>query len=78
MRHESSEMAIIDPRDFGKLESQVTQLVKDMDEMKENVQAMRNLMEQSKGGWRVLVFLGGIAGTVGGCIGWFASHIRVV
>lgn len=68
----------IDPRDFGKMESQVGQLVKDMDEMKANVQAMRNLMEQSKGGWRVLVFLGGIAGTVGGIIGWFISHTKVV
>ena len=68
----------IDPRDFGKMESQVAQLVKDMDEMKANVQAMRNLMEQSKGGWRVLVFLGGIAGTIGGVIGWFISHTKVV
>lgn len=71
-------MEPIDPRDFGKMESQVAQLVKDMDEMKANVQAMRNLMEQSKGGWRVLVFLGGIVGTIGGVIGWFISHTKGV
>ena len=70
-------MSEINPVDYGRLEAQVEQLIKDMDEMKANVQAMRDLMEQSKGGWKVLVFLGGIAGTVGGIIGWFISHVKV-
>jgi hypothetical protein len=38
---------------------------------------MRDLMEQSKGGWRTLVWLGGIAGTVGGAVGWVVSHIKI-
>ena len=70
-------MSEINPIDYGRLEAQVEQVIKDMDEMKANVQAMRDLMEQSKGGWKVLVFLGGIAGTVGGIIGWFISHVKV-
>lgn len=66
----------IDPRDYGRLEAQVEQLVKDMEEMKANVQAMRNLMEQSKGGWRTLVFLGGLASAVGAAIAWVLAHVR--
>jgi len=69
-------MEPIDPRDFGKMESQVGQLVKDMDEMKANVQAIRDLMEQSKGGWKTLVYLGGVASAFGGLISWLASHIK--
>ena len=67
----------IDLRDYGRLEAQVEQLIKDMDTLTTNVQAMRDLMEQSKGGWKMLAILGGLAGTIGGAIGWFLSHVKV-
>jgi len=70
-------MTGIDPREYGQLEQQVAQLSRDVHTLKENVQAMRDLMEQSKGGWRTLVWLGGIAGTVGGAVGWFVSHVKI-
>ena len=67
----------IDPRDYGRLEAQVSQLIKDMDSLTANVQAMRDLMEQSKGGWRTLVWLGGVAGSAGAAISWAMTHIKV-
>lgn len=67
----------IDLRDYGRLEAKVEQLIKDMDTLTTNVQAMRDLMEQSKGGWKMLAILGGLAGTIGGAIGWFLSHVKV-
>ncbi len=67
----------IDPRDYGQLEEQVKRLIRDVDSLTENVQAMRDLMEQSKGGWKMLAILGGLAGTIGGAIGWFLSHVKV-
>ena len=70
-------MTGIDPREYGQLEQQVSQLTRDVHTLKENVQAMRDLMEQSKGGWRTLVWLGGIAGTVGAAVGWVVSHIQI-
>lgn len=70
-------MTGIDPREYGQLEQQVAELSRDVHTLKENVQAMRDLMEQSKGGWRTLVWLGGIAGTVGGAVGWFVSHVKI-
>ena len=70
-------MVGIDMRDYGRLEAQVDQLIKDMDVLTANVQAMRDLMEQSKGGWRTLVWLGGIAGTIGGAVGWVVSHVKI-
>lgn len=70
-------MSGIDPRDYGALEAQVERLVTDVATLTSSVQAMRDLMEQSKGGWRLLAILGGITGTIGGLVGWFLSHIKV-
>jgi hypothetical protein len=67
----------IDRRDYGMLEQQVKQLTEDVHMLKENIQAMRDLMEQSKGGWRTLVWLGGVAGTIGAMASWIAAHVKV-
>ena len=67
----------IDPRDYGQLEEQVKRLIKDVDSLTENVQAMRDMMEQSKGGWRTLVWLGGVAGSAGAAISWAMDHVKV-
>ena len=68
---------LIDPRDYGQLEEQVKRLIKDVDSLTENVQAMRDLMEQSKGGWRTLVWLGGVAGSAGAAISWAMNNVKV-
>ena len=70
-------MSEIDLRDYGRMEAQVAQLIKDVEDMKSNVQAMRDLMEQSKGGWRTLVFLGGVASSIGALITWMLTHVKV-
>lgn len=76
-------MVEVDPRDYGKLEAQVERIIKDVDnlsdeikQLKESIQAIRDLMEQSKGGWKTLIYLGGLASTVGGLIAWLAAHIK--
>lgn len=67
----------IDPIEYGRLLAQVEHLTGKVDSMEINVQAMRDLMEQSKGGWRTLVWLGGIAGSTGAIISWAMSHVKV-
>ena len=65
----------IDPIEYGKLLAQVEHLTDKVDSMEKNVQAMRDLMERSKGGWRTLVWLGGVAGSVGAIAAWVISHV---
>ena len=67
----------IDPIEYGRLLAQVEHLTSKVDSMEINVQAMRDLMEQGKGGWRTLVWLGGIAGSAGAVISWAMTHIKV-
>jgi hypothetical protein len=38
---------------------------------------MRSELEQAKGGWRTLMWLGGAAMSAGAGISWVLSHVRV-
>ncbi len=64
-------------RSYGRLEAQVEQLHKAVEALTKDVHVMRNLMEQGRGGWRTLAWLGGVMGTLGGIIAWLLSHIKV-
>jgi len=70
-------MPPIDPIEYGRLLAQVEHLTSKVDSMEVNVQAMRDLMEQSRGGWRTLVWLGGIAGSIGAIVAWVIAHVEV-
>lgn len=66
----------IDRRDYGRLEAQVAQLTVDVHDLKETVETMRDMMQQAKGGWRTLMFLSGVAGSIGAALSWVVSHIK--
>lgn len=66
----------IDPVEYGKLIQQVEQLSKDVHDMKTLMASMNDFMQQSKGGWKTIVLLSGVAGSIGAAIAWFVSHIR--
>lgn len=66
----------IDPVEYGKLIQQVEQLGKDVHDMKAMMASMNDFMQQSKGGWKTIVLLSGVAGSIGAGIAWFVSYIR--
>ncbi len=70
-------MEEFDLREYGRLEQQVTQLTDDVHSMKKTIEEMNEFMQQSKGGWKMIAFLAGVAGSVGALISWAISHIRV-
>ena len=65
---------LIDPREYGRLEQQVTQLTADVHSMKATIEEMNTFMQQSKGGWKVIALLSSVVGTAGGVVGWAISH----
>jgi len=65
----------ISPREYGQLEAEVAHLQRTVNIMQEDIRIMRDLMEQSRGGWRMLMLLGGAGATLGSVIGWAASHV---
>lgn len=40
----------------------------------EQIDKILQTMNEAKGGWRALLFVGGAAGTIGGFIAWVISH----
>lgn len=75
------EEAMIDPREFGRLENSVDNLKKEVDDIKAKQTLMDAKLDQvlerlseAKGGWRALMLLGGAGATLGGFVTWFFTH----
>ena len=66
----------MDDRDFGKLEAQVAQLMADVKTLTLSVATLNDLLLQAKGGWRSLVWMGGVVSLLAGCAGWIAAHLK--
>jgi phage shock protein A len=66
----------IDPREYGRLEQQVTQLTADVHSMKATIEEMNTFIQQSKGSWKTIVALASIAGSIGAGITWLATHLK--
>ena len=66
----------ISAREYGQLEARVEHLSSQMLLMQEDVRAMRHLLEQGKGGWRTLAWIGGAAMTLGASSTWILDHLR--
>lgn len=77
MRDESIDRQSIDRREYGRMEAQVEQLTKDVHALKEAVENMRDIMQQARGGWMLMLMLSGLAGTVGAAIAWVVTQIKV-
>lgn len=72
----------INPRDFGHLEGRVdalTRTVADQSEtmklMTMQLRSMNDTLTEAKGGWRVMMYVGGAAGSIGAIIAWIAQHL---
>jgi hypothetical protein len=79
------ESKVIDPREFGRLEGAVAALKTELDDVKVKQAAMDakldlvlDKLSEAKGGWKLLMAMGGAAATLGGLITWFATHTVTV
>lgn len=57
-------MAGID-RDLGRHDAEISQLKDDMRELKEDVHEIKLMLSEARGGWRVIMLIAGVAGTIG-------------
>lgn len=76
-------MSDIDPQEFGRLQAEVVALRRDNDRMLElldklttTVDSINDKLSEAKGGWKLLMLLGGSAATLGGLISWAAQHVN--
>ncbi|HET8744318.1 MAG TPA: hypothetical protein VFM98_01845 [Ramlibacter sp.] len=67
-------MSAIDPQEFGQLQAQVSALTEIVKELRADVAAMRTQMAEARGGWRVLMAIGGASSVLGGAATWLLTH----
>lgn len=73
-----------DSLQIARLEEQFSAMRLSLQEMAESLHAMRSELatvksdlEQAKGGWKVLMLMGGAAASLGALTAWAAQHVRV-
>lgn len=75
-------MSDFDPKEFGRLQAQVEQLLESnriltetVTAMSQAIQSMQLQMAEAKGGWKLLMAIGGAAASAGGLISWAVTHL---
>lgn len=58
------------------LQSDMDKMVEDMEEIKKAIIEINKTLSEAKGGWRMLLAVGGAAGVVGSAITWVVGHWR--
>lgn len=54
-----------DDRAFGRLEAEVETLQREVGELRKDVKRLVACVNQAKGGWKTVVLVAGVAGTLG-------------
>ena len=62
-------------RDLGRMEAQITTLISQVGVLNRKVDALDKTLSQATGGWRMLLLIGGVTGTLGGLIGKYLPFI---
>jgi len=61
----------IDPQDFGRLTAKVEMLEEQVAEMRADLRAVRDMLNEAKGGWKLMLAVAGFAGTAGALLSKF-------
>ena len=62
-------------RTLGAHDADIAHLQRTVESLAADVRAIRSAVDQGTGGWKAIVFIGGIASTFGGVVGWILSHL---
>ena len=66
--------------DIEHLQADMDKLVKDMDDIKKTLGDIQKTLSEAKGGWKMLMLIGGAAGTVGAgltqLVHWVANNAK--
>jgi hypothetical protein len=68
-------MSDVDPQQFGELKAEVRMLVSAVRDLDSKVDTIHEKLSEAKGGWKVLMGLGGASSVLGGLVTWFATHL---
>ena len=61
--------------DIKHLQDDMDKLVSDMNDIKATLQSIQNTLSEAKGGWRMLMLIGGASGTAGAALVQFIHYV---
>lgn len=73
MVDDTSKIAVHDA-EIKHLQKDMDKLVEDMEEIKKAVNEINKTLAEAKGGWHMLMVLGGLGAAVGAAVGWFVEQ----
>jgi hypothetical protein len=63
-------------RDLGRMESQIASMCSKLDKLDREVEAISSTLSEAKGGWKFLLAVGGMAGTIGSGLTYFFQYFH--
>lgn len=63
-------------RDLGRFEAQISTLCREVKELTEKVDTISATLSEAKGGWRFLLAVSGVAGTIGSALTYFFQYFH--
>ena len=64
-------------RDLGRMEAQITALITQVSVLNGKVDAIDKTLSEARGSWRILLLIGGFAGTIGGFVGKYLPFLAM-
>lgn len=61
--------------DIKHLQEDMDKLISDVNDIKASLQAIQSTLAEAKGGWRMLMLIGGASGTVGAALTQLAHYV---
>lgn len=64
----------INARDFGRIEQRVETLTTEVERLSKSVHELTEVLQQTKGGWKLILIVGGFASALSAFISWVITH----
>lgn len=64
-------------RNFGRMEAQIAALTKSVEQLTTRVEAIDKTLAEAKGGWRVLMLIGGAGSIIGAIATKLAEWVHI-
>lgn len=65
-------------RDIGRLEAEMSEVVKKLEKLDDDVEMIKTTLAEARGGWRTLMWVGGSSGVLGGLIAKYTPWLTTL
>lgn len=64
-------------KQLGTINGKLDSLLEYRQDHEARIRVLEAIIQQQKGGWKLLIMFSGVAGSMGALVGWIASHFKI-